>query len=53
MKKNISLIAILGIALFASCSKEVEDVNYTPDVKIQFAESGESNIVIAKWEGEF
>lgn len=47
MKKNISLIAILGIALFASCSKEVEDINYTPDVKIQFAEAGESNIVTA------
>ena len=47
MKKNISLIAILGIALFASCSKEVEDINYTPDVKIQFAESDESNIVTA------
>lgn len=47
MKKKISLIAILGIALFASCSKEVEDINYTPDVKIQFAEGGESNIVTA------
>ncbi|HEY0670278.1 MAG TPA: hypothetical protein VGD22_19000 [Sphingobacteriaceae bacterium] len=47
MKKNISLIAILGIALFASCSKEVEEINYTPDVKIQFSEGGESNIVTA------
>lgn len=47
MKKNISLIAILCIALFASCSKEIEDINYTPDVKIQFSEGGESNIVTA------
>jgi hypothetical protein len=45
MTKNIGLTAILGIALFASCSKEVEDVQYTPNVKIQFAEGGDSSIV--------
>jgi hypothetical protein len=46
MTKNICLTAILGIALFASCSKEVEDVQYTPNVKIQFAGGGDSSIVI-------
>lgn len=45
MNKNICLTAILGIALFASCSKEVGEVQYTPEVKINFAEGGESNIV--------
>lgn len=45
MTKNIGLTAILGIALFASCSKEVEDIQYTPNVKIQFAEGGDNNII--------
>lgn len=45
MKKNTFLTAILGIALFASCSKDVEEVQYTPSVKIQFAEGGDSSIV--------
>lgn len=45
MNKNILLIAISAIGLFASCSKEVEDINYTPPVKIQFATGGDSSIV--------
>lgn len=46
MTKNICLTAIMGIALFASCSKEVEDVQYTPSVKIEFAEGGDSSIAV-------
>jgi hypothetical protein len=45
MNKNILVLAISAIGLFASCSKEVEDINYTPPVKIQFAEGGDSSIV--------
>jgi hypothetical protein len=45
MNKNILITAILGIALFASCSKEVDEIQYTPKVKIQFAEGGDSSIV--------
>ena len=45
MNKNICLTAILGIALFASCSKDVEEVQFDPSVKIQFTEGGDSSIV--------
>ena len=45
MNKNICLTAILGIALFASCSKDVEEVQFNPSVKIQFSEGGDSSIV--------
>jgi len=52
--KNICLSAILGIALFSSCSKEVEDIQYTPNVKIQFAQGGDSSIVtVPKGTAEF
>lgn len=43
--KNICLTAILGIALFASCAKEEVKIDYTPSLKIQFAEGGDSSIV--------
>ncbi|WP_346239369.1 hypothetical protein ABDK00_006620 [Niabella insulamsoli] len=46
MKTNTLLITLLGIATFmASCSKEMEEVNYTPDVKIAFQQVGDSNII--------
>ncbi|MEJ7779035.1 MAG: hypothetical protein WKF68_05550 [Daejeonella sp.] len=45
MYKNICITAILGIALFASCSKEVDEIQFTPSVNIQFAEGGDSSIV--------
>jgi len=45
MNKHIFLTAIVGIALLASCSKENYTVDYTPDVKIRFAEGGDSSIV--------
>ena len=45
MYKNICIAAILGIALFASCSKEVNEIQFTPNVNIKFAEGGDSSIV--------
>lgn len=43
--KNICLTAILGVALFASCSKEDNKIDFTPNVNIKFAEGGDSSIV--------
>lgn len=46
MKKNISLFVFFAIMLLlASCNKDIEQANYTPDVKILFQEGGDSNIV--------
>lgn len=46
MKKNIYLLLVAGITLLiVSCGKEVEEVDFTPDVQIRFQEGGDSNIV--------
>lgn len=46
MKKNICLLTILGIiVLISSCGKKMEDIDFTPGIKIMFQEVGDSNIV--------
>ncbi|MCH5598981.1 hypothetical protein [Niabella ginsengisoli] len=41
MKRSIYLLAVIGTILFlTSCAKDVEDVNFVPEVKISFQEGG-------------
>ena len=45
MRNYVLLLAIVGMAFMASCSKDFEDIRFDPDVKIQFSEGGDSSIV--------
>lgn len=43
--KTVLLLVAFGITLLTSCDKEFEDINFQPDVTIQFAEGGDTSIV--------